>query len=172
MTFGKILSTALLATMALLSLNGVASAQTKQKHKDWQVICRDDAAPGQIKCFMSQSIQADGSGVPLLNAIIVKKDTDPNPTITFNFPGPVVPEAGVSIKVDRNKPYGVRIDKCMKSGCLATANLKGPVLDQMKKGQGALIVYTLPTEKGPQQVGVMLSLIGFTSGLSDLLERS
>lgn len=157
--FGSLIA---LAMVSLVVNNAVAAgAKPGQRFGDWGVKC--EAAPDKSQiCYVQQVLSEKNSKQPLMITVLGYGKGKPFPTAIFELPKGVDMKQGVQLKVDKNQAVAFK-GKCDQQGCRAGFTLDNPMMQQISKGQRALLAYRPGPNKEP--VILPISLKGLAPGL-------
>ena len=135
------------------------------KHKDWAVQCQESEKKQLSSCFMFQRILVKESGESLLRMTVDRPPDLSAPRAIFMIPLGTYVTPGILVQIDANDPLVLEIEYCDKLGCYAGKLLDQSTLNILKRGRQALVTYQT---RARQEIGLPISLNGFSSGLSAL----
>lgn len=142
--------------------------ETRQ-HQDWVVRCSKAEAVASAPCEMVQQRQ-DDQGQTILAVAVGKVANTPNPGMLIILPLGIWLPPGVVVKVDDGQEVPARIERCERRGCQVELLLEPDVLNLLKAGTEANVLFQIYDENGePQVVGVPFSLLGFTAALNEVM---
>lgn len=137
--------------------------------KDWVIACekREDGEAGQ--CYMAQNIALRENGQRLLHvAVGYAADTGAEqPAAVFTVPLGVFLPAGVAVSIDGAEPRRLAVEYCVAVGCRAVLPVDPETEAALKQGRQAQITFQDRTRR---EIGVPVSLLGFTAALRALRE--
>ena len=163
-------STAILASVAVLSLGASDAAAQKvgEKFGSWTFQCTAVEA-NKTRCALMQELMLKvgdqprrrllrASLTPIANGFLLE---------TLLPLGIEIPQ-GTTVKVDQGKLTRMTLQRCVKTGCVATMNVTGSMLTAFKKGQNLEVTFFARSPEGLKPVKVPVSLKGVSEGLSQL----
>jgi invasion protein IalB len=151
-----------------------AAPQNGQAFRDWMVTCEgqpddqpgadDGAAP---QCYIVQNIALKESGQRLLHVAVGYPPQRERPAAIITLPLGIFLPAGIGLAVDDGEPLRVPVQHCLTVGCRALLALDENLVSQLKAGHQARITFQ---DSSRREIGVPVSLLGFTAGLRALGE--
>lgn len=165
---GAVLLGILLPVAALAQgLPGGAST-LNETHGDWTVVC--SAAEGTPRCVMSQTQVGGESRQRVLTVELRATEADAVGGVLV-LPFGLNLDHGVSLAIDDAAPSGsLRFSTCLPVGCLVPLDFDANAVAAMRAGN-AIAVRAAASETG-QEVGLSISLLGFTSAVTRVAELS
>jgi invasion protein IalB len=157
--FRHFLAVALLTVLAQNTY--AAGAKPGQRFGDWGVKCETVPDKSQV-CYVQQVLSEKNSKTPIMITVLGYGKGKPFPTAIFELPKGVDMKQGVQLKVDKNQAVAFK-GKCDQQGCRAGFTLDNAMMQQIAKGQRALLAYRPGPNKEP--VILPISLKGLTPGL-------
>ena len=123
----------------------------------WKTRCDDS---GYCEMYQRLDAKQEGEGSARLAefAIGIPKGQETAKGVVA-LPLGILLKPGVGFFVDKDASYKFDINHCLNSGCFAHIDVKGPVLESLKKGNEASFVFFIQTG---QKVRIPMSLAGFT----------
>ncbi|HMT92427.1 invasion associated locus B family protein [uncultured Thiothrix sp.] len=158
--FGSFVALAVVTLLVATNANA-ANAKTGQRFGDWGVKCETIPDKSQV-CYVQQVLSEKGSKQPLMITVLGYGKGKPFPTAIFELPKGVDMKQGVQLKVDKNQAVAFQ-GKCDQQGCRAGFTLDNAMMQQIAKGQRALLAYRPGPNKEP--VILPISLKGLAPGL-------
>jgi invasion protein IalB len=153
----------LLLVAALAST--VASAAETREFRDWALRCGEQAG-----CYLEQRVYVEGAGdAPLLHVLIQSDERRGGLVLMLRVPLGILLPPGVRLQVDSGSPTDHPLHHCRVEGCIALVRLDDALHVSLEKGHEARV--TFQTIDG-RSIGVPVSLLGITAGLSSLSMQS
>ena len=125
---------------------------------EWTKVCSKPQAGQKDLCFTTRDFTTAPEQPPPVALAIYDVKGDDTRVIRVLMPIGLLLKPGVHLAVDKGAVQEGAFEFCMPNGCFAETRIKGPVLDQMKKGKQLNIV-----AKGlaNNEVTFVLPLAGF-----------
>ena len=125
---------------------------------EWTKVCSKPQAGQKDLCFTTRDFTTAPDQPPPVALAIYDVKGDDTRVIRVLMPIGLLLKPGVHLAVDKGAVQEGAFEFCMPNGCFAETRIKGPVLDQMKKGKQLNIV-----AKGlaNNEVTFVLPLAGF-----------
>lgn len=131
----------------------------------WSLICNDT----EERCAISQVVAIDPEANKVMMGVSVNyAEISEDPMLNIRFANQAVKGAGVGLKVDGHQPIQFPISDCNDKGCRASIWMDSQLIEEMRKGEVAVVAYLLPPKK---QVTLPVSLDGFSDAIDHLLEK-
>ena len=149
----------LLLVAALAS--AAASAAETREFRDWALRCGE-----QTGCYLEQRVYVEGAGdAPLVHVLIQSEGRGGDPMLVLRVPLGILLPPGVRLQIDSGAPADYPLHHCRAEGCIALVRLDDTLRASLEKGhEGRLTFYTVDG----RSIGVPVSLLGITAGLSAL----
>ena len=157
----------ILAGLLALAPLGAAHAQSVQDtgrgSRDWREGC-EAVAGGRQVCFIYQRLQHNARNAA--NVTVGYKPYASGPVLVVNLPlGVILLPEGLRIDTDRGVDGWMPFRFCDQRGCHAELELEPRLLQAMREGSDAWLVFRDLRE---QQIRLPVSLRGFTAALGGL----
>jgi invasion protein IalB len=138
------------------------------RFQDWAVRCGQPQGQTQEICEMFQE-QNNSDGRPIMGVAVARVASSPNPGMLIILPlGIALPE-GVAVKIDDGEEVPVEVQRCQRRGCEIEVLLEPALLNRLKSGRQANVLFHVEQPTGVQKVSVPISLLGFTAALDEVL---
>ncbi len=132
---------------------------------DWVVTCTPDTDATKSTCQMAQSLFAEETGQPLVQAVIRPQSEDRQMGMLLTLPHGLYFPPGLSIRVDQGKVTDVAIQTSDQSGVYAAMPLTEEFVTAMKLGNNLNIALQYADGR---EVVLPLTLMGFTAAMEKL----
>jgi len=149
----------------LLAAAQPASAQQerlKSTHNDWLVKCGQPAGASEEICWVEQKVTSEDRPNVGLTVIYRPAKKGEEGTLQIQAPLGVMLPRGLGLKIDGKDVGNVPFLRCLKSGCLAHAQVPDDLLSQFKAGGTAIFIVFDTPEAG---IGIPIALKGFSAAL-------
>jgi len=166
--------TRILLITALLFISAPTLAQEKAvdvpAEGSWAVRCNEsDAgendAKDKVNCEMFQILAIKETGKRYAEfAIGFPKDKDTARGVII-LPLGILLQPGVRLKIDDQKAFQFSVRFCRNDGCYAVVTLTQDILENMKKGENAIIAFATLEGKG---AALNFSLKGFNEAFKEI----
>lgn len=144
----------------------VPEPQEVSRHGDWSVQCFPADASGKRHCEAVQIVAQEGSNQPLMRVAVGKAPNNGPAILQFIVPLGAQLQRGFAFSVDGGAPRQLQATTCLPIGCIVEMQLDQNWLGAMRRGnQGKVTVVDLRN----QQVGIPISLTGFTAASGEVL---
>ena len=141
---------------------GDAKGQAAPK-PGWAVSCNN---PGTgLTCAAGQTIVAAGTNKMLLRVTVSKAASDPNAGMMIHLPHGLFNPAGVSVRVDEQKPETIQIQTCDGAGCYAGLPVTAERLKALRNGTVLNIQFQ---DLRKNNITVPVPLLGFADAYAKL----
>lgn len=135
---------------------------TTERVQDWTVRCTKTTPQ---RCEMVQSVKERESNRDILMIIIGYRENERQPRALILMPLGVLLPPGLGIQVDKAEPRGLPFRHCEPGGCLAPWNMSDSDVASLKGGTQLTVI---ATDQAGKQVGLPVSLKGFTAAYAKL----
>jgi invasion protein IalB len=171
----RIVGTAALGLWALFAVPQPAAAQApeadslQEMFRDWAVNCETippvpPATSGTRVCEMMQQVNHQESGQRVL-AFSIRLNDAGEPVAVVIAPFGLRLSEGLRLRVGDKEIAALAFETCLPEGCLVVAPLDQATVTSMQGGsEGAIIM----VGRQGEAVGVPMSFLGFTAGLTRL----
>ncbi|KZC97660.1 invasion associated locus B family protein [Oceanibaculum pacificum] len=141
---------------------GAQPELTTERVQDWTVRCTKTTPQ---RCEMVQSVKERESNRDILMIIIGYRENERQPRALILMPLGVLLPPGLGIQVDKAEPRGLPFRHCEPGGCLAPWNMSDSDVAALKGGTQLTVI---ATDQAGKQVGLPVSLKGFTAAYAKL----
>lgn len=143
--------------------NDIGSTYVASTHGDWSVRCVR-TADGQDPCQLYQLLKDDqGNSVAEFSLFALPAGQQAAAGATIITPLETLLTQQITLQVDEQAARRYPFSWCAPVGCIARVGFTQPELDQMKRGNAAVMTI-VPVAAPDQQVRLTVSLRGFTAG--------
>ena len=151
--------------LALLPQPAAAQGALKAKYGDWELRC--ETPPGALneQCALIQRLSDEDRPDVSLVVIVLKTADGKSRLLRVIAPLGVLLPSGLGLKIDDADVGRAGFVRCMPAGCFAEVVMEEKLIDQMKKGKGAIFTIFRTPEEG---IGIPLNLNGFKEGFEAL----
>jgi invasion protein IalB len=119
---------------------------------DWAKVCPDPATCSTMRDFSSQA------GQPPVLELIVSEIKGQDARMRLLLPVGLLLPPGFRFYIDKGSLFAGTFQICFPNGCIAEASLKGPTLDQLKKGS---ILSVVVKNQAAVEVTIDIPVAGF-----------
>jgi len=155
---------AAIIVMVLSALPAAAQQErTKSTHDDWLVKCGQPAGASQEICWVEQKVTSQDRPNVGLTVIYRPAKKGEEGTLQIQAPLGVILPSGLGLKIDGKNAGNVPFLRCVKSGCMAIAQIPDDLLNQFKAGKTAIFIVFDTPEAG---IGIPIALKGFSGALA------
>jgi len=170
--FKNLLSAFVVLTIGLMFFPSVGQSAGKDKKEEpksaWAVRCnekKDEKDKDKGRCEAYQRLAVKETGQRVVEFAIGYPDDKKAARGVIILPlGLLLPE-GVQMRIDDGAAFKFQIRYCTAEGCFAYLNLNEAVLDTMRKGTDAVVIFK--TIQG-QDMSIAMSLSGFSKALKEI----
>jgi invasion protein IalB len=134
----------------------------KSTHDDWLVKCGQPAGASQEICWVEQKVTSEDRPNVGLTVIYRPAKKGEEGTLQIQAPLGVMLPRGLGLKIDDKDVGNVPFLRCLKSGCLAHAQVPDDLLNQFKAGGTAIFIVFDTPEAG---IGIPIALKGFAEAI-------
>jgi invasion protein IalB len=160
----------LLALALSFGLVSAAAAQQDDLERtpieDWTLRCNKAQPP---RCDLRQRV-VNAEGKQILDFGMGYNAADQTFPIMLELPLGILVQQQVRIKIGDDLEFsGMRVNRCMPTGCIVEAIAPIEMIDAMRRGQKGAVIVPLPDGKF---VALEVSLRGFTAAAAELIQRN
>ncbi|MEW8014375.1 MAG: invasion associated locus B family protein [Candidatus Sedimenticola endophacoides] len=141
------------------------NGRTTQNFKDWTLVCETPEGAQTEVCFINQLLAVKETGKQIMLATVSHPGKGDTPVLFVTLPLGVFLAPGMAIGIDDGEVKQIPYDRCTPLGCSAALPLEQGMLEAMKKGSQAKVIFMDGQRK---KVGLPISLTGFTAAVSSL----
>jgi invasion protein IalB len=127
-------------------------------YNDWEVRC-PKSGKNKGDCEMTQLVKSPDNGKPIMRVVMGYPPQIDSAAMIFILPLGTRLAPGVQFGVDGGQKVRFPFQICLQQGCRADYPIKQDLLNQLKKGQNAIVTIVGP--KG-EKINLKISLSGFT----------
>lgn len=102
---------------------------------DWTKICGKDQAANKEICYTTRDFGTAADQPPVLALAVYDVKGDDTRIVRLLLPVALLLKPGFRFSVDKGAFQEGTFEICFPNGCFAESRIKGPQVDQMKKGQ-------------------------------------
>lgn len=133
---------------------------------DWTLRC-NKATP--VRCDLRQRM-VNKENKQILDFGIGYNAADQSFPISLELPLGILVQQPIRFKVDGGQEFtGIKVNRCMPTGCIVDAVAPAEMIDAMRKGQKGAFIVPVPDGKF---VALEISLRGFTAATATLIDRN
>lgn len=100
----------------------------------WTKVCGHDQAANKDVCYTTRDFSTQANQAPVLAVAIYDIKGEETRIIRLLMPVGLMLHPGFRFWVDKGATLDGTFEICFPNGCFAEAKIKGPTIDQMKKG--------------------------------------
>jgi invasion protein IalB len=147
----------------------VGAEYIAEEHGDWKIVCISTGKGNKPNCRVFQLLKDDSGGaVAELSLLALSGEAKAVAGVNFVTPLGTLLSAQVAMRVDAGDAKRYPFAWCEKLGCITRFGLTQPELNNLKKGNQA--VMTIVSVGAPKQpIGLAVSLKGFTAAWDTLV---
>jgi invasion protein IalB len=147
----------------------IGAEYIEEEHGDWKIVCISTGKDSKPNCRVFQLLKDDSGGaVAELSMLTLSGEAKAAAGVNFVTPLGTLLSAQVAMRIDAADAKRYPFAWCEKLGCITRFGLTQPELDNLKKGNQA--VMTIVSVGAPKQpIGLVVSLKGFTAAWDSLL---
>jgi invasion protein IalB len=101
---------------------------------DWTKVCGRDQAAGKDICYTTRDFSAQAGQPPVLALAVYDIKGDETRVVRLLVPVGLMLRPGFRFAIDKGATLDGGFEICFPNGCFAEAKVKGPTIDQLKKG--------------------------------------
>jgi len=147
----------------------VGAEYIAEEHGDWKIVCISTGKGNKPNCRVFQLLKDDtGGAVAELSLLALSGEAKAVAGVNFVTPLGTLLSAQVAMRVDAGDAKRYPFGWCEKLGCVTRFGLTQTELDNLKKGnQAVMTIVSVGAPKEP--VGLAVSLQGFTAAWDSLV---
>ncbi|HKY94972.1 MAG TPA: invasion associated locus B family protein [Kiloniellales bacterium] len=157
-----------LAVTLCLGLVTAAAAQDDLERipiEDWTLRCTKAEPP---RCDLRQRVVND-QGKQILDFGMGYNAADQTFPVVLELPLGILVQQQIRFKVEEIEFGGMKVNRCLPTGCIVEAVAPVEMIDAMRKGQQGAVIVPLPDGKF---AALVVSLRGFTAAAAELIQRN
>ena len=101
---------------------------------DWTKVCGKDQAANKEICYTTRDFGQAPDQPPVLALAVYDVKGDDNRIVRLLLPPALLLRPGIRFSVDKGAAIEGSFEICFPNGCFAEAKVRGPSVDQIKKG--------------------------------------
>jgi len=101
---------------------------------DWTKVCGKDQAANKEICYTTRDFGQAADQPPVLAIAVYDVKGDENRIVRLLLPPALLLRPGIRFSVDKGAAIEGSFEICFPNGCFAEAKVRGPSVDQIKKG--------------------------------------
>ena len=101
---------------------------------DWTKVCGKDQAANKEICYTTRDFGQAPDQPPVLAIAVYDVKGDDNRIVRLLLPPALLLRPGIRFSVDKGAAIEGSFEICFPNGCFAEAKVRGPSVDQIKKG--------------------------------------
>jgi invasion protein IalB len=101
---------------------------------DWTKVCGKDQAANKEICYTTRDFGQAADQPPVLAIAVYDVKGDDSRIVRFLLPPALLLRPGIRFSVDKGAAIEGSFEICFPNGCFAEAKVRGPSIDQIKKG--------------------------------------
>jgi len=113
---------------------GVVRVELTPTQTDWTKVCGHDQAANKNICYTTRDFSAQVDKPPVLAVAVYDIKGDDTRIVRLLMPVGLMLRPGFRFWVDKGQTYEGAFEICFPNGCFAESRVKGPAIEQMKKG--------------------------------------
>ncbi|MBX9738528.1 MAG: invasion associated locus B family protein [Beijerinckiaceae bacterium] len=125
---------------------------------DWTKVCGKDPAANKEICYTTRDFGTAADQPPVLALAVYDVKGDDQRIVRLLLPVALLLRPGFRFSVDKGATQEGGFEICFPNGCFAEAKVKGPSIDQMKKGT---VMNVAVKNQANNEVTFALPLAGF-----------
>jgi len=125
---------------------------------DWTKVCGKDPAANKEICYTTRDFSAQAGQAPVLALAVYDIKGDDTRIIRLLVPVGLMLRPGFRFSIDEGAMLEGSFEICFPNGCFAEAKVKGPMIDQLKKGS---IMNVAVKNQANNQVTFEIPVAGF-----------
>lgn len=125
---------------------------------DWTKVCGKDPAANKEICYTTRDFSAQAGQAPVLALAVYEIKGDDTRIIRLLVPVGLMLRPGFRFSIDDGATLEGGFEICFPNGCFAEAKVKGPTIDQLKKGS---IMNVAVKNQANNQVTFVIPVAGF-----------
>jgi TPR repeat protein len=147
----------------------IGAEYIKEEHGDWKIVCIRTGKDNKPNCRVFQLLKDEsGSAVAKLSLLALSGEAKAAASVNFVAPLGTLLSAHVAMRIDAADAKRYPFVWCEKRGCVTRFGLTQPELENLKKGNQAIM--TIVSVGAPKQpIGLVVSLKDFTAAWDSLV---
>jgi invasion protein IalB len=113
---------------------GAVRVELSPTQNDWTKICGHDQNANKDICYTTRDFTAKADQPPVLALAVYDVAGDDTRIVRLLLPVGLMLKPGLRFSVDKGAANEGAFEICFPNGCFAESKIKGPLLDQIKKG--------------------------------------
>jgi invasion protein IalB len=113
---------------------GPVKVDLSPTQNDWTKVCGKDPSAGKEVCYTTRDFGSQPDQPPVLALAVYDVKGDDTRIVRFLMPVGLMLRPGFRFTIDKGAATDGGFEICFPNGCFAEARVKGPTIDQLKKG--------------------------------------
>jgi invasion protein IalB len=137
---------------------GPLRVELQPSQSEWTKVCGRDQAAGKDICYTTRDFGQAADQPPVLAVAVYDVKGDDQRIVRLLLPVALMLRPGFRFSVDKGATQDGGFEICFPNGCFAESKVKGPTIDQMKKGNSLNVMVK---NQANNEVNFVLPLSGF-----------
>jgi invasion protein IalB len=137
---------------------GPLRVELQPSQSEWTKVCGRDQAAGKDICYTTRDFGQAADQPPVLAVAVYDVKGDDQRIVRLLLPVALMLRPGFRFSVDKGATQDGGFEICFPNGCFAESKVKGPTIDQMKKGNSLNVMVK---NQANNEVNFVLPLAGF-----------
>jgi invasion protein IalB len=137
---------------------GPLRVELQPSQGEWTKVCGRDQAAGKDICYTTRDFGQSPDQPPVLALAVYDVKGDDQRIVRLLLPVALMLRPGFRFSVDKGATQDGGFEICFPNGCFAESKVKGPTIDQMKKGTSLNVMVK---NQANNEVNFVLPLAGF-----------
>lgn len=137
---------------------GPLRVELQPSQGEWTKICGRDQAAGKDICYTTRDFGQGPDQPPVLALAVYDVKGDDQRIVRLLLPVALLLRPGFRFSIDKGATQEGGFEICFPNGCFAESKVKGPTIDQMKKGSSLNVMVK---NQANNEVNFVLPLAGF-----------
>jgi hypothetical protein len=137
---------------------GALRVELQPSQGEWTKVCGRDQAAGKDICYTTRDFGQASDQPPVLALAVYDVKGDDQRIVRLLLPVALMLRPGFRFSIDKGATQDGGFEICFPNGCFAESKVKGPTIDQMKKGTSLNVMVK---NQANNEVNFVLPLAGF-----------
>jgi invasion protein IalB len=137
---------------------GALRVELQPSQSEWTKVCGRDQAAGKDICYTTRDFGQAADQPPVLAVAVYDVKGDDQRIVRLLLPVALMLRPGFRFSIDKGATQDGGFEICFPNGCFAESKVKGPTIDQMKKGNSLNVMVK---NQANNEVNFVLPLSGF-----------
>ncbi len=142
---------------------GPLRVELQPSQSEWTKVCGRDQAAGKDICYTTRDFGQAADQPPVLAVAVYDVKGDDQRIVRLLLPVALMLRPGFRFSVDKGATQDGGFEICFPNGCFAESKVKGPTIDQMKKGNSLNVMVK---NQANNEVNFVLPLSGFAKAFN------